>query len=195
MSKRWVAMLAVMGMMLGLCVACGGDDDDENPLIARSFNGRIGGCQVTGNAENLRVGAMASTADNELREIASTAIDTSSPNFFLTLETLPASDVKWDLLGDGVTQRTEVLVYSYLDKDGNETYNEEADGNVNGASSTRFFFYDQDYAAHSAMYGYNVLMGAGSYSQSFTSLDVFLSAGGCDDTTTDGDTATTDGDL
>jgi hypothetical protein len=186
MTKRM--MMVLIAMMSVFALAACGDDGDEGEFLSETILGQVGGCQVENKAQNLRVGVMGQTEDLDLIEIASVAIDTLAPKFQIKLDVEPSEEVFWVLEGDGSTQRTELFCMAYLDMDGDGAYDKDNDGNIVGAATQLIYFFDAEYTAKNAVFGYNLASEANAYDQNFSSTSFYIAAAGCvDDTATDGD--------
>ncbi|RJO67773.1 MAG: hypothetical protein C4523_08425 [Myxococcales bacterium] len=184
-KMRWMVAGCLMAALLA--VACG---EDEKDLIVptKVVRGTVGGCQIEQLNEGVRAAVMGQKDDRSLVEIASAAVDPHAPNFTITLSSPPPAEVKWVEEEDG-TRHTEALVYTYIDKDSNEKYEEKYDGAVIGVATTRIQFFEANYEPLGALYGYNILLtDGGGYTQEFNQ-SVFVTAGGCtdDEEPTDGD--------
>jgi len=171
------SLLFVLGMftaVLFLLAACD-EEKKEQILYPATFTGTAGGCNVAQGDKDLRVGLMGRTAKDEiLTEVASAPLEytTSGPAFEMTATLEPPEDFVWILESDGETRRTELWFYLYQDKDDNGVYDASLDGDYLGfKSDPAIFFFDQDYAALNAKYGYNAKdISNGKYTQNFLGI-------------------------
>jgi hypothetical protein len=176
MKRTLIGVLAVLMATAGLW-ACG--SEEEVVLTARTAIGTVGGCQVENHNPNLRVGVFGQTATEDLIEVVSVGIDTYNPQWQLLLDMEITEDVAWVVEGDGVTRRTELLVLAYIDSDESSTYDEDEDGFTVGSAERAIYYFDQSYSEKNAVYGFNLSVAGGGYTQDFAGNPMYIAAGGC----------------
>ena len=170
MRKWMVLSLLAVWFPAVVLVACNGETGEEVPAV--TVTGEVIGYHANLETPNLRVCVMGSTTHDDQVELASCAVDWNKHTFSIALSGEPPQELKWTELGDNITERTELLIFSYLDENENGGYDPVADGTTLGFSKDiRLYYLTHDYEAQEGKRGYNWLDSTtNKYRQDFDSL-------------------------